>query len=278
MEAVRKNFIVRTQFVNRNRPNASPNADSVLCIHCNMAHNVVAQILSRWFQHSDGLIGTFRLICARLRNLGGEKEGQPHRPANYGPPEVACMIGKICNFLVAKSKTMASEYRCRFIQFHYPAIKIGKAVLIDRGVYIRALDGGNIHIGQNTHIWRNSIIEARGGNLHIGANGLVNAGCYLLATSKIEIGENALIAEYVTIRDQDHAHERSGQPYAQQGRVEAPIIIGDNVWIGAKSTITKGVTIEAGSIVGANSVVTKDLAGSWKYAGAPAKPIKTRTP
>jgi acetyltransferase-like isoleucine patch superfamily enzyme len=56
----------------------------------------------------------------------------------------------------------------------------------------------------------------------------------------------------------------------------APIHIGDNVWIGAKATITRGVTIGDNAVVGANSVVTGDVPADAVYAGAPARLIRMR--
>jgi maltose O-acetyltransferase len=58
--------------------------------------------------------------------------------------------------------------------------------------------------------------------------------------------------------------------------VTKPIKIGNNVWIGAKATILKGVTIGDGAIIGANAVVTKDLLANGVAVGNPAKVIKMR--
>ena len=58
------------------------------------------------------------------------------------------------------------------------------------------------------------------------------------------------------------------------GKVKAPIIIGDHVWIGKNVTVLKGVTIGSGAVIGAGSVVTKDVPSNTVVAGNPAKPIK----
>ena len=74
----------------------------------------------------------------------------------------------------------------------------------------------------------------------------------------------------------DHGFDRFDIPMNQQPFTEAPIIIEDDVWIGANCTITKGVRIQTGSIVAANSVVTKDVLPFSIVGGVPAKLIKSR--
>lgn len=158
----------------------------------------------------------------------------------------------------------------------FAKISFGHNVRVDRNVILRTSDGGSITIGANTHIWPGAILDARGGQIVIGENGLVNAGCYIVSTEKILVGRDALIAEHVTIRDQDHGFADGAKPYSEQGRIEGPVIIGDNVWIGAKSTVTRNVDIASGTIIGANSVVTKSLSGAQIFAGAPARPLREK--
>ncbi len=69
------------------------------------------------------------------------------------------------------------------------------------------------------------------------------------------------------------------EPLARRGFETAPIKIGRNVWVGAKATILMGVTIGDNAIVGANSVVTRDVPAGATVAGAPARelgPARTR--
>lgn len=155
-------------------------------------------------------------------------------------------------------------------------ITFEEGVIIDKNVFIKTMDGGKITIAKNTHIWNGAIIEAKGGEIIIGQNGYINSGTHIISTKKISIGRDSLIAEFVTIRDQDHAKDNLEIPYNLQGRVEGDVTIGDNVWIGAKSTVTFGVNIPDNTIVGANSVVTRSLTGARIFAGAPAHPISIK--
>jgi len=84
----------------------------------------------------------------------------------------------------------------------------------------------------------------------------------------ITIGSRVAISKGVTIRDSDN-HSINGNK-----RISAPIIIGDNVWIGLNATILKGVHIGSGAVVAAGSVVTKDVPENVLVGGVPARTIK----
>ena len=95
---------------------------------------------------------------------------------------------------------------------------------------------------------------------------------------KITIGNNVLIGVGAQIRDTDN-HSLNPQDRLTgldwKNKKNAPIVIKDNVFIGAYSFILKGVTIGENSIVGAASIVTKDIPANEIWAGNPARKIKT---
>ena len=98
-------------------------------------------------------------------------------------------------------------------------------------------------------------------------------GSVIVARECIQIGTDVLIAEYVTIRDQDHLFDGAGIT-SRSGFSTAPIVIGNNVWLGAKVTVTKGVTIGDNVVIGANSVVAHDIPANCIAVGAPARVIR----
>ena len=76
--------------------------------------------------------------------------------------------------------------------------------------------------------------------------------CTVAAETSVVIGHSCLIGEMVSIRDHDHRFSAPDVLIVDQGRMTAPIRIGENVWVGAKATITAGVTIGPNTVVGAH--------------------------
>lgn len=157
-------------------------------------------------------------------------------------------------------------------------LRLGKSGLpsdlsIAPGVTLTATDGGSISFGRDSSIDRNATLIAKYGTLSFGDGAYVGIGAAIVCRNSVQIGRNALFAEYVTIRDQDHALV----PVDGQGRVgftSTPIVIGDNVWLGAKVTVIQGVTIGNNVVVGANSVVVRDLPDNCVAVGSPARVVK----
>jgi acetyltransferase-like isoleucine patch superfamily enzyme len=117
------------------------------------------------------------------------------------------------------------------------------------------------------------------GELVIGDDVWFSPGCTLAVHRSVSIGSNCVFAEYVSIHDNNHAAGALQEPLAARGFETAPIRIGRNVWVGAKATILMGVTIGDNAIVGANSVVTRDVPAGATVAGAPARELDpARTP
>jgi len=94
---------------------------------------------------------------------------------------------------------------------------------------------------------------------------------------KVKIGRFTMLANNISIIGSDHLYGDPTKPIIFSGRpLLNPTIIGDDVWIGAFSLIMSGVNIGNGAIIGAGSVVTKDIPPYSVYAGVPAKFIKMR--
>ena len=99
------------------------------------------------------------------------------------------------------------------------------------------------------------------------------------AAESVTIGDNVLIASNVLITDSDHIVEPGGLPVTRNPKfVTRPVVVEPNCWIGQNAVILKGVTIGRESIVGANSVVTRDVAPYSIVGGNPARLIKRNEP
>jgi len=107
-------------------------------------------------------------------------------------------------------------------------------------------------------------------NLHIGRDCFVNHGCFFDLSSTIAIGERCLVGCQSMFITSFH-NFRGLDPRAV---CAAPIVISDDVWIGARVTILPGANIGSGSIIGAGAVVVGDCEPNGLYAGVPAVRVK----
>lgn len=109
-----------------------------------------------------------------------------------------------------------------------------------------------------------------GKNITIGNNVFINSGCKFQDQGGITIGDNALIGHNVVLSTLNHGF----QPQDRPNLYPKPIVIGDNVWIGANATVVPGVTIGDNVIVAAGAVVTKDIPSNMVCGGVPAKVLR----
>lgn len=134
---------------------------------------------------------------------------------------------------------------------------------------------GNIRIGADCMVGHDLFLSASpGASIRIGNGCGINTGCHIVAIESIEIGDHTLIAEFCSIRDQNHGFGDPDRPIAEQGFTGGPVRIGRNVWIGRGVFIGAGVTIGDGAVIGANSVVTRDIPANVIAAGAPARVLR----
>lgn len=110
-----------------------------------------------------------------------------------------------------------------------------------------------------------------GKNIHIGKNVFINSCCKFQDQGGISIGDGSLLGHNVIIATLNHMQE----PSRRQSLLPKPVVIGNNVWIGASVTILPGVTIGDNAIIGAGSVVTKDIPANSVAVGSPCKVIKS---
>lgn len=144
---------------------------------------------------------------------------------------------------------------------------------------------GDISIGKNVSIAKRSVITAwrtseyQSSEIIIGDDASIGEDFHITAINKIVIGNQVLFGKKITISDNSHGRndsitELSLHPSNRKLYSKGPVIIKDRVWIGDKATILPGVTIGENAIIGANSVVTKDVPANSVCAGNPAKIIK----
>ena len=110
-----------------------------------------------------------------------------------------------------------------------------------------------------------------GFNISVGSRFYANVNCVFLDCASIEIGDHVLVGPgvhlYTATHSVDSAERRRGLGLAK------PIAIGDDAWLGGGAIVLPGVTIGARAVVGAGSVVTRDVPADQRVAGNPARPI-----
>ena len=141
---------------------------------------------------------------------------------------------------------------------------------------IRVIGTGCISLGKGCRLGRECELTTEGGGkIILGDNIRINRGVTLTSYSQVSIGTFSIIGEFASIRDANHGMT-IGQPMRVQPHTSDPISIGKDVWIGRGSCILPGVTIGDGAIIGANSVVTRNVPPRTLVAGAPARVLRER--
>lgn len=138
-------------------------------------------------------------------------------------------------------------------------------------------DRKRVELAEGAHISEHVIVRACDNPLTVGRFSQIGPFCVILVGSPIRIGNHVMIGPHVVIASGNHDYKQVEKPMRFAGNLtKGPIVIEDNVWIGANVTITDGVRIGHDSVIGANSVVTKDVAPYDVVGGVPARVIGNR--
>lgn len=114
-----------------------------------------------------------------------------------------------------------------------------------------------------------------GSNIFVGSNCFINYNCVMLDNAEIRLGDNCMIAPCVSFYTAGHTLYPDARNKGYEYGV--PITVGNNVWIGGNTVICPGVSIGDNAVVGAGSVVTKDVPAWTLAAGNPCKPVRLIT-
>lgn len=114
-----------------------------------------------------------------------------------------------------------------------------------------------------------------GFNIHTYGLTVINYNCVILDTSPVHIGAGAFIAPGVCLSCAGHSLDADQR--VQGISTSKPITLEEDVWIGANAVICGGVTIGKGSVIGAGSVVTRDIPAGVVAAGVPCRPLRAVT-
>ncbi len=159
-------------------------------------------------------------------------------------------------------------------------MRLGDNVTIDDGCALDARGASGAEdftIGSNTLIARSTELVVKQGFIRIGSNCSIGSYCSFSAVSGIEIGDDVMIAGKAYIGGGRYKMALDGRPMMHQGlETRGPVVIGNDVWIGAGSTIMDGVRIGAGAVIGAGSLVRDDVPANAIISGNPQRIVMFR--
>ncbi|MCO5327316.1 MAG: acyltransferase [Solirubrobacterales bacterium] len=135
---------------------------------------------------------------------------------------------------------------------------------------------GEIRFGRFAWIGSGTKIRCHEGVVEIGSKSVLGQECTISAYQRVAIGEQCVIADRVMFIDFDHVVTESERPIRQQGIYKRDVVVGSNVWIGYGAQLLRGVTVGDNAIIGASSVVTRDIPANAVAVGSPARVVRMR--
>jgi acetyltransferase-like isoleucine patch superfamily enzyme len=161
---------------------------------------------------------------------------------------------------------------------YHPDLRIQGRVLLDDGVVIYGDRPSTVTLGDDVHLWRESIIQTGlGGSVSIGAGTHIQTRCQLSGyVQEIRIGRGVEIAPYCAFYPYDHGMDPAKPVGHQPLTSKGPIVVGDYAWLGTGVIVLSGVNIGPGAVIAAGSVVTRDIPENAIATGSPARVVKFR--
>lgn len=164
-------------------------------------------------------------------------------------------------------------------RLRHPHVDLQGMVFLGRKVELKARKGhGRLQLGPWCWIGSTNKLRAHEGNLRLGPKVVMGRDNVVNTYLDIEIGQSALLGDWIYICDFDHIYADPGVPIKKQGLVKTPTRIGADVWVGEKASILRGADIGAGSIVASQALVKDVIPPFSIVVGTPARVIGTRLP
>ncbi|QWU47766.1 DapH/DapD/GlmU-related protein [Bacillus sp. NP247] len=162
------------------------------------------------------------------------------------------------------------------------AIEFGNGITLEEGVFLDGLSKEGLHIGDNVKIGSYTIIACSGSlkklgkGARIGKNSGIGDFSFFGAAGGIEIGSNVIMGQNVRFHSENHNFDRTDIPIKEQGVTNKGIIVGDDCWIGSGAVFLDGVEVGSGCVIGANTLVNKNIPPYSVAVGNPVRIVKSR--
>jgi acetyltransferase-like isoleucine patch superfamily enzyme len=150
-------------------------------------------------------------------------------------------------------------------------LTIGRSCVIGDGVRIE-LRGGSLRLGQKVDLRHGCVLGVEG-VLEFEGDNMVQHGATFHCDESIRLRRGSVLSEYATVVDSSHTYDGPHDWWLHNVET-APVLIEEEVWVAAKSTISRGVRIGRRAVIGANSVVVKDVPDGYLASGVPAKVLR----
>lgn len=121
-----------------------------------------------------------------------------------------------------------------------------------------------------------ALLHAYGGFIEVGSGSCVNSFCFINGAGGVRIGAEVMMGTHCALLSSEHGLQPGEIPMTRQSSSLSPIVVEENVYIGAGVTVLAGVRIGTGAVVGAGSVVRVDVPPCAVVAGVPARIIRYR--
>jgi galactoside O-acetyltransferase len=182
--------------------------------------------------------------------------------------------------LIIRNFPGAVGSKLRYLYIKFQSKQCGQGVFVHYGCIFRG--GVNMNLGDRilfgpmnqvyAGITEGDAFVQIGNGCHFNSNVMINADL----DGKILIGENVMLGPNVVVRASNHNYSKRDVPMYLQGHSGGEIIIEDDVWVGANAVLLPNIRIGKGAVVGAGSVVTKNIEPYTIVGGIPAKRIGFR--
>jgi acetyltransferase-like isoleucine patch superfamily enzyme len=147
---------------------------------------------------------------------------------------------------------------------------------LGRGLELKIEPRGQVRFGRFVWIGDGTKIRCHEGAVEVGEKTVMGQECTISAYQRVRIGEQCVIADRAMFIDFDHGIVEVERPIRLQGIYKRDVEVGNNVWIGYGACILRGVSVGDNSVIGTNSVVTKDVPANAIVGGVPARIIRMR--
>lgn len=156
-----------------------------------------------------------------------------------------------------------------------PTVTLGSNVEVYPGCFVQGT--GELTVADDVEFFPHTVISTGGdaGFTRIDIRSHFAAGCALYGSGGLTVGAYCNVAAHVVLATIEHDPTRGDGPMAWTVR-KAPIVLEDDVWLGANASVPPGTTIARGCVIGAGAVVTHDTEPYGIYVGVPARRIRDR--